>query len=84
MNNRALKISSIRKMYKDEWVVVEVTKHDQFSVPVAGKVILHGPRKKPIYEGGFRILRQNLKRDLFFFFTGEPVPEGMGVILGAF
>ncbi|MDZ7290345.1 MAG: hypothetical protein ONB44_12060 [candidate division KSB1 bacterium] len=80
---KPLKISSIRRKYKDEWVVVEVTKNENFTVPVAGKVIVHGKERKSVYDQGFQILRQNPEKDLYFFFTGEPVPEGMGVVLGA-
>jgi hypothetical protein len=77
------KITSIRKKHKNEWVAVEVTKRDEFQVPVAGKVLIHDQEKDKVYDYGFQLHKQNPKISLYFFFTGEPVPEGMGVILGA-
>lgn len=79
--SKEVNLASIRRKFKDQWVVVEVTKNDEFSVPVAGKVILYGNDKKKVYDEGFRILRQDPEKELFFFYTGEPVPEDMGVIL---
>jgi hypothetical protein len=81
--NRELKISSIRRKYKDEWVAAAVTRRDKSLVPVAGRVLTHDPDREKVYDYGFEIHKQNPKLELFFFFTGEPVPEGMGVVLGA-
>lgn len=74
----AIKISSIRRRYKNEWVVVDVTQRDEFQVPVAGKVLFSNADEEKAYDYGFTYRRQNPQAELFFFFTGEPVPEGMG------
>jgi hypothetical protein len=81
--NKELKIPSIRRKYKDEWVVVEVTKNENFSVPVAGRVLMHDPDREKVHDYGFQILKQHPEKDLYFFFTGDPFPKGVGVILGA-
>jgi hypothetical protein len=80
---KALKISSIRRKYKDEWVAAAVTRRDKSLVPVAGKVLIHDSDREKVYDYGFQLQKQNPSLELYFFFTGEPVPEGMEVILGA-
>lgn len=79
----AIKISSIRRRYKNEWVVVEVTQRDEFQVPVAGRVLFCNPEAEKAYDYGFTYRQQNPQAGLFIFFAGEPVPEGMGVLLGS-
>jgi hypothetical protein len=81
--NKELKIPYIRKKHKDEWVVVEVTQRDRYHVPVAGRVLMHDPDREKVYDFGFPLLKQDPKKELYIFFTGEPFPEGVGVILGA-
>ena len=81
--NKGLKIPSIRKKHKDEWVAVAVTQRDEFQVPVAGKVLIHDQDKNKVYDYGFLLHKQNPALEIYFFFTGEPVPEGVEVILGA-
>ena len=81
MSNGA-KISFIRRKYKDQWVAVEVTQRDEFHAPTAGKVLFHHPDEEKVYDFGFQFYQQHPKKELFFFFTGEPVPKEMEVVLG--
>lgn len=81
--SKELKIPSIRRKYKDEWVVVEVTQRDRYQNPLAARVLMHDPDRKKAYSFGFPLLRQDPKKELYIFFTGEPIPEGVGVILDA-
>ena len=73
--NKELTIESIREKYKNVWVVVEVTQHDRYNVPVAGKVLFHCRDREEVYDNGFNRLKQDPKIDMYLFFTGDPVPE---------
>jgi len=47
------------------------------------KVLIHDQDKNKVYDYGFLLHQQNPELEIYFFFTGEPVPEGVEVILGA-
>ncbi|MFQ6114854.1 MAG: hypothetical protein ACE5NG_12365 [bacterium] len=78
-----LRIVKIREQFKDEWVVVQITKTDKYDVPTSGIVLFHGQNKEEIYDKGFNYRMKNPESDLYFFYTGDLVPKGMGVMLGA-
>ncbi len=78
-----LKIPKIREKFQDEWVVVEITKTDKYDVPTKGIVLFHGEDKEKVYDDGFDFRKRNPISDLYFFYTGDLVPKGMGVMLGA-
>ena len=78
-----LKIPKIREKFQDEWVVVEITETDRYDVPTKGIVRFHGEDKEKVYDDRFDFRKRNPKSDLYFFYTGDLVPKGMGVMLGA-
>lgn len=80
---KELKITTIREKFEDEWVVVQITKRDKYEVPTAGIVLFHGEDKEEIYDKGFEYRNKTPKSDLYFFYTGDLVPKGVGVLLGA-
>lgn len=69
-----MKISSIKKRYKDEWVLVNVFKEDKLNQPVEGEIIVHSKDKDEIFDKmkklpkGFRVST---------FFTGRIPPKDM-------
>ena len=75
------KISAIREAFADEWVAAEVLRVDTADVPLAGQVITHSPDKHEVYKALPTYLVQYPTARTFIFFTGEPIPEGVGVAL---
>lgn len=79
---KVMKISAIRESFQDEWVAAEVKRVDAADVPVAGIVVAHSANKNRVYQTAKAYLAQYPAARLFIFFTGNPIPEGVGVALG--
>ena len=79
--SKALKISALREAFQDEWVAAEVTKVDKFDVPLAGILISHSADKSHVYETAKAYLVEHPAAELFIFFAGDTIPEGIGVML---
>ena len=78
---KAMKIAAMREAFQDEWVAAEVTKVDKFDVPLAGIPITHSPDKSQVYKTAKAYLVEHPGARLFTFFAGDPIPEGIGVML---
>jgi hypothetical protein len=76
-----MKIAAIRETFVDEWVAAEVTKVDKADVPLAGEVITHSPDKQEVYQAVKAYLARHPTARTYIFFTGNPIPEGLGVAL---
>ena len=76
---KVMKIAAIRETFVDEWVAAEVTKVDKADVPLAGEVITHSPDKQEVYQAVKAYLAQRPTARTYIFFTGAPIPEGLGV-----
>ena len=76
-----MKISAIREAFADEWVAAEVLGVDKADVPLAGEVITHSPDKQEVYQAVQAYLARRPTARTFIFFTGQPIPEGLGVAL---
>jgi len=76
-----MKIAAVRETFVAEWVAAKVTKVDKADVPLAGEVITHSPDKQEVYQAVKAYLAQRPAARTFIFFTGEPIPEGVGVAL---
>jgi hypothetical protein len=76
-----MRIATIKETFVDEWVAAEVTKVDKADVPLAGEVITHSPEKQEVYQAVKAYLAQRPTARMFIFFTGDPIPEGVGVAL---
>lgn len=69
-----MKIATIKKKHRNEWVLVEVVKEDTLNQPIEGNVIAHGKDRDAIYEKmkklpeGFRVAT---------FYTGKIPPKDM-------
>ena len=79
---RELTIPKIREEFQDEWVVVQITKKDNYEVPAAGVVLFHGSNQDEVYRRGSEHRKKNPESKLYLFYTGDLVPKGMGVMLG--
>jgi hypothetical protein len=78
---KIMKIAAIRETFVDEWVATEVLKVDKADVPLAGQVIAHSPDKQEVYQVVQAYLAQRPTARTYIFFTGNPIPEGVGVTL---
>jgi hypothetical protein len=78
---KVMKIAAIRETFVDEWVAAEVTKVDKADVPLAGQVITHSPDKQYVYQAVKAYLVERPTARTYIFFTGDPIPEGVGVAL---
>ena len=76
-----MKIAAIREAFTDEWVAAEVLRVDKADVPLAGQVITHSPDKQEVYQAVKAYLAQRPTARTYIFFTGNPIPEGLGVAL---
>jgi hypothetical protein len=71
-------IEELRKRYKDEWLVVLVTKHDRYGLPSEGILLARCPDKKTAWE-----FAASVDGELYVFFAGPTIPEGWGAVLHA-
>ena len=66
-----MRVDEIKKKYRDEWVLIRVTKVDEFGVPIEGEVLAHSKSRDEIYEK-----QRQIKGDLAIIYTGEIPKEG--------
>jgi hypothetical protein len=78
---KAVKIAGLRALFHDEWVAAEVTKVDKADVPIAGILITHSPDQSQVYRTVKAYLAEHPAASVFIFFAGDPIPEGIGVML---
>ena len=76
-----MNIAVIRKTFVNEWVAAEVTKTDQADTPLAGEVVIHSSEKPHVYQAAKTYLTQHPTARLFIFFTGDPIPDHVEVML---
>ncbi len=75
-----LKIAEIRKKYDGKWVVVEITKVDKYNNPLRGRVLFQGSERDTVYGQGRKYRDNHSKADLFYFYAGNVIPQGIGVM----
>lgn len=78
-----MKIDTIKQNYKDEWVLVSVTKEDQLNRPEEGTVLAHSRDRDEIYRRlkklpkGFRVATmytgQVPSKDMVFAFHDKVI-----------
>jgi monomeric isocitrate dehydrogenase len=78
---KVMKIANMKETFVDEWVAAEVTKMNKANVPVAGEVVTHSPDKREVYRTVKAYLAQHPAARMFVFFTGDPIPESVEVML---
>jgi hypothetical protein len=76
------RISTIKRLYPDEWVVVEVTRVSRANRALAGRVLAHAREEHEITRKAIKAADEHPEAELWTFYTGDPIPEGMIVILG--
>jgi hypothetical protein len=81
---RAHRIATIERLYPDQWVVVEVTRESRSRGPLAGRVLAHSPDEHEITREAVKAREEHPGTQLFTFYTGALIPEGMIVVFGCF
>ena len=74
-------IEHIEEQYAGQWVLVEETFWAKSGRPLAGRVISHSQEKNVVVETGVQYRKQHPDVQLFFFYAGEKIPEGVVVLL---
>lgn len=77
------KISAIEEKYDGQWVVVEITKADKYNNPTWGRVLFHGTNQDEVYGKGPEYRNAHPGVKLYYFYAGNPIPEGVGVMFVA-
>ena len=75
MNAQPIEI--LREQFKDNWLVIRVTKTDRLNQPVAGEVLFHHPDHDAAWD-----YCDGLEDDIYVTFAGPSVPEREIFILG--
>jgi len=68
-------IDEIKEQYKDEWVLIEIVKCDEFGQPVEGNVIAHSINRDDTYEA---MTKTKAKR-IYHIYTGKIPTKGYAV-----
>ncbi len=76
-------IEEIRKRFKDEWLLIRVTKHYRNGLPVEGILLFHSPGKEVMNEAAIVAFERG-EKELLTCFASPLVPEGWELVLSAF
>jgi hypothetical protein len=76
------RISTIERLYPDQWVTVEVTRHSRSRGPLSGRVLAHALDEEEITRAAVQARKEHPDALLWTFYTGARIPEGMTVIFG--
>jgi len=77
-----LTIEEIEFRWPDKWVLVGVTRVEEHQV-VAGRVLGYGSEQEVdrLVSQELALHQQHPETDTYLFWTGEPIPEDMVVVL---
>jgi hypothetical protein len=79
---RSHRISTIERLYPDQWVVVEVTRVSRAHQALAGRILAHAPDEDEITREAVKAAEERPTAHLWTFYTGALIPEGMLVVFG--
>lgn len=68
-----MKISQLKKKYKNQWILAEVIKEDELNRVTDVKPLAHSTNRNEIYE---KLTKQKGKH-VMTLYTGETPPKGM-------
>ena len=74
---RPQRISTIEREYPNQWVVVEVTRINRGYQAIAGRLLAHSADEDEITRQTIRAREECPEADLWTFYTGALIPEGM-------
>lgn len=70
-----MKIETIKKKFKDEWVVAEILKEDEKGNPIDAKVLAHSKSRDETFEA----LKKTKDKYTYHFYTGNIPKKGYAV-----
>jgi hypothetical protein len=76
------RISTIERLYPNQWVTVEVTRHRPSRGPLDGGVLAYAPDEKEITRAAVQSRQEHPDALLWTFYTGARIPEGITVLFG--
>lgn len=68
-----MNIEEVKKQFKDEWVLLEVTKEDDSHQPLEVNVLTHSQNRDDVYDA---LLKTKEGLHVAIIFTGELIKEG--------
>lgn len=68
-----MKVENLKKIYKDEWVLMEVLEESPQNRPSRVKVLAHSKDREEIYERLLKIAKKG--KHLAILFTGKVLKE---------
>ena len=80
MPPHALPIAEIVHRYPNQWVLVEETSWDAHGHPMAGRVRAASTSRRALREP-VRRCHQDAAVKTFLFYTGDPIPADLTVVL---
>jgi hypothetical protein len=75
-----LKIAEIEEKYDGQWVVVEITKVDKYQNPLRGRLLFHSQDEAEVTREGRKYRDSHPAAKLYYFYAGDPIPKGVGVM----
>ena len=69
-----MEIEKIKKKYKNEWLLIKVTKADEKDQPIEGDVVVHSKSRDEIYEA-----QKGINNDFYITYSGELPRKGFAV-----
>lgn len=78
---KSLPLAQIREMYEGEWLAVHLTKVDRYDNPIAGIVIAHAGTSDELYSQAKEYRSRHPDAELYTFFAGNYIPQGVVVVL---
>lgn len=72
-----MRMDDARKKHKDEWVLVEILKEDEFGNPIQVRVLAYNRTRDDTYKA----LKSAKDKYIYHFYTGEIPKEGYAVAL---
>lgn len=72
-----MKVSELKKKYKNQWVICRVLKEDRLNRVTEAKVLFHGKDKDKVYKNLLKIKKGD---HIASFYTGRVPPKGMAFI----
>jgi len=70
-----MRMSDVKKKYKDEWVLVEILREDELGNPIEVEVLAHSKTRDETYKA----LRNAKDKYVYHFYTGGIPKEGYAV-----
>ncbi len=83
MRSNEQRMKDIEAQYPDQWVLIEVTREDRYRRTTHGMVLGHGgdADKDSLVQEAKKFRAGHPQVVTFLFWTGQLIPEGVGVIL---